>query len=275
MVALRVPVPSSPTEILGVADLHVHSHHSDGLASVRQIVEHAAEHTVLDIIAIADHDQVRGALEAVEWCAGRPGRRLQAIVATEISAAWGRHVLALFFAPPFPTTPFPRFRPLLETIATVHAAGGVVALPHPYSTVVPSVGERTLRNLLAGRATHPELQALQAIEICTGALGGRRLESRLRRANDASLHLAPLGNSDAHHLAFIASAFTRFPGRTPADLRRAIEDRATQAHWGAPAQVSLGAYARQSWRSMVIKPARELREALRKPEPPPTASRPP
>ncbi len=250
--------------ILGTADLHVHSDWSDGVAGVGQIMEHAAAHTAVDILAIADHDELRGALQAAEWCAGRPGGRLQAIVATEISAAWGRHVLALFFAEPFPTIPFPRFRPLLETIAAVHDAGGMVALPHPYSAVVPSVGERTLRRLLAYRETHPELQALQAIEVCTGALGGRRLEGRLRRANDASLHLAPLGSSDAHHLALIASAVTRFPGRTPADLRRAIENRTTQAQWGAPAQVSLGAYARQGWRSMVVKPVRELRVALRK-----------
>src|SRR5919202_6841621 len=107
---------------MGKADLHVHSAWSDGLATVREIMAFAERETDLDVIAIADHDQVRGALEAVEWCAGRPGGRLRAVVATEISAAWGRHVLALFFEPPYPTRSFPRFRSLARTISLVEDA---------------------------------------------------------------------------------------------------------------------------------------------------------
>src|SRR3954451_25454657 len=154
---------------MGKADLHVHSTWSDGMATVGQIMEVAERDAGLDVIAIADHDQVRGALEAVEWCAGRPSGRLQAIVATEISAAWGRHVLALFFQPPYPTRPLPRFRSLARTVALVHDAGGVVAIPHPLSALVPSVGERTFAALL--QRVSPA-GGVQAIEVCSGVVGG-------------------------------------------------------------------------------------------------------
>jgi predicted metal-dependent phosphoesterase TrpH len=157
-----------------VADLHVHSDWSDGMATVPAILAHAEANTDLDVIAIADHDQVRGALAAVEWCAGRPAGRLQAVVASEISAAWGRHLVALFFAEPYPTAPFPRYRSLAETIARIHDAGGIAVLPHPGSALVPSVGVRTLDGLLRLRDTHPALAALQAVEVCSGVVGGHR-----------------------------------------------------------------------------------------------------
>ena len=244
---------------MGKADLHVHSVWSDGMATVREIMEFAGAETDLDVIAIADHDQVRGALEAVEWCAGRPGVRPAAIVATEISAAWGRHVLALFFREPYPTQPFPRFRSLARTAALVKEAGGIVAIPHPLSALVPSVGRRAFAALLAREVASG---VVEAIEVCSGVVGGRRAEPQLRALNEAYWHLARLGSSDAHHLAQIGSAFTTFAGTTPDDLQRAIVDRATEAHWGTAVRVAPAAHVRQSWRSLVVKPAREVRSAL-------------
>ncbi len=230
------------------------------MATVQEVMEFGATQTDLDVIAIADHDQIKGALEAVEWCAGQPGTRLQAIVGTEISAAWGRHVLALFFAEPYPAEPFPRFRSLARTAAMVHDAGGIVAIPHPLSALVPSVGQRAFSALLRHEAA---VGAVQAIEVCSGVVGGRRAEPRVRALNDTLWHLAPLGSSDAHHVAQVGCAFTVFPGSSPGDLRRAILDRATEAHWGAAVRVPRVAHARQGWRSLVVKPAREVSAALR------------
>lgn len=230
------------------------------MATVRQIMEHAETSTTLNVIAIADHDQVRGSLEAVEWCAGRQSGRLQTLVATEISVAWGRHLLALFFDEPYPTRPFPRFRPLIETAAMVADKGGMVIVPHPLSSVVPSVGERTMDALMRqpqGRA------AVQGLEVCSRVVGGVRSEQRIRRLNAERWHLAVVGSSDAHHLTQIGSAFTAFPGATKTDLRNAILDRATVAVWGELARISLRQHARQNVRSLILKPSRELRHAIR------------
>ncbi|CAA9281240.1 MAG: hypothetical protein AVDCRST_MAG77-3860 [uncultured Chloroflexi bacterium] len=245
---------------MGSADLHLHSAHSDGMMTVAELLAHAEGETTLDVVAVADHDQVAGALEAVEWCAGRPGGRLRAVVGTEISASWGRHVVALFFQAPYPTRPFPRFRPLRETVERVAAAGGIVVVPHALSTLVPSLGEQALRRLLMEPGVR---DTLLGVELCSGVVGGRRAEPRLRRLNATEWGLAALGSSDAHHLAQVAGAWTEFPGHTPADLLTAIRERHTTAHWGIASHVGLASHARQGWRSLVVKPVRELRGAIR------------
>lgn len=242
--------------LVGTADLHIHTAWSDGMMTVPELLAHVCERTALDVIAVTDHDQIRGALEAAERCAGRSGRQIQAVVGTEISASWGRHVVALFFREPYPTSPFPRFRGLRETAARVHDAGGVLVLPHALSVVVPSVGERALRHLLADATAR---RALVGVELCSGVIGGRAVEGRLRRLNDVEWRLAGIGSSDAHHLDQIGSAFTEYPGRTAEDLASAMERRMTVARWGAGVSVPLLSHARQGWRSLVVKPARELR----------------
>ena len=226
------------------------------MASVPEVLAYALNQTDLDLIAITDHDQIRGALDAVDWRAGQPGDRLQVVVGTEISAAWGRHLLALFFHPPYPERPFPRFRSLGWTVAAVHDAGGIVAVPHPLSALVPSVGQRAFSRLLAQASPGG---GVQAIEVCSGVVGAGRAEPRLRALNEAQWRLAQLGSSDAHHLEQIGSAYTSFEGHTAADLAHAIQTRRTGAHWGRPARVPIRTHVRQGYRSLVVKPARELR----------------
>jgi len=233
------------------------------MASVAEIMRYVEHETDLDIIAIADHDQIDGALEAARWCAERPTGRVSALVGTEISASWGRHVLALFFEEPYPQRPFSRFKPLRETVERVRDAGGLVVVPHALSALVPSLGERALAHLLASSAARA---TVAGVETCSGVVGGRRSEARLRRLNAAQWRLANVGSSDAHHLIQIGSAYTTFPGRSPVDLRAALMARTTQAHWaGSEAQtarVPVRSHAHQGWRSLVVKPARELRAVL-------------
>src|SRR5205085_503472 len=74
---------------------------------------------------------------------------------------------------------------------------------------------------------------------------------------------AEAGGSDAHFLAQIGSARTRFPGRTADDMRRALIERTAQVVEGiAHGRVGLGELATQQWRSMLAHPSRKLRRAL-------------
>jgi predicted metal-dependent phosphoesterase TrpH len=59
---------SQPDEdLMGFADLHIHTVHSwDGTATVPAILKHAADATDLDVIAICDHDCIRGGQEAIQ-----------------------------------------------------------------------------------------------------------------------------------------------------------------------------------------------------------------
>ena len=52
------------------ADLHIHSTYSDGLDSIPQILDYVEQQTDLDLIAIADHDDVRGAPRCANWPPG-------------------------------------------------------------------------------------------------------------------------------------------------------------------------------------------------------------
>ena len=49
---------------LSKADLHIHSNFSDGAESIDEILEYVQEQTDLAVIAITDHDTIKGALLA-------------------------------------------------------------------------------------------------------------------------------------------------------------------------------------------------------------------
>jgi predicted metal-dependent phosphoesterase TrpH len=51
---------------MGIADLHTHTIYSyDGTASVSAVLKHA-KRVGLDLIAITDHDEINGALKALQ-----------------------------------------------------------------------------------------------------------------------------------------------------------------------------------------------------------------
>ena len=80
------------------ADLHLHTYHSDGTRSPREVVDLAREHG-LDIIAISDHDNVAVYFEIKPYA---DERGLTLIPATELSCAYDGtdiHILAYAFDP--------------------------------------------------------------------------------------------------------------------------------------------------------------------------------
>ena len=75
----------------GRADLHIHSDAGDGLAGAEEIVDYAEHALGLDIVAITDHDEIRGALAARDYAARR-GYRVQVVTGTEVTTRGG-HLL--------------------------------------------------------------------------------------------------------------------------------------------------------------------------------------
>ena len=71
--------------------------------------------------------------------------------------------------------------------------------------------------------------------------------------------LASIGSSDAHMLSMVGLAWTRFVGRTPQDLRRAIETASTfpEGRFASPAEMATEALP-QLARSMVLLPLRRM-----------------
>jgi len=199
---------------MGKADLHIHTTYSDGIGTVSAVME-AARRTDLDVLAITDHDQVRGALEAQQM-ASRFG--VQVIPGVEITTAEG-HLLGLFVERDVPAG-----RPLIETILRVGDMGGICIAPHPMAQWVPSLGEASILKALA----HPGTRGiLVAIEVYNNGLPYLRNNQRAQ-ALGALVPLAQVANSDSHLLWTIGLCATEFPGSTPAQLRQALAERQTR-----------------------------------------------
>ena len=122
---------------MGKADLHIHTRISDGMASVETVLERAEHATDLDVIAITDHEDARGGLEARELAAKR-GLKVEVVPGAEITTRHG-HLLALFIE----ETP-PIFRSVEATIEAIHAQGGIAIAAHPMSWLTRSLSRRTI-----------------------------------------------------------------------------------------------------------------------------------
>jgi predicted metal-dependent phosphoesterase TrpH len=102
----------------GTADLQVHTSHGDGMADARALFERIERQTDLDVVAVTDHDDIRGALVAREVHA-RGNYMFEFVPGIEVTTRSG-HLLALWVDEPVRS-----FRSLAETVATVHRMGGV------------------------------------------------------------------------------------------------------------------------------------------------------
>jgi predicted metal-dependent phosphoesterase TrpH/glycosyltransferase involved in cell wall biosynthesis len=103
-------------------DLHMHTNHShDCATSVDKLLETAKERG-LGAIAVTDHNEVSGALEARERADG-----IKVIVAEEVKTKDQGEVIGLFIE-----EKIPRGLTLEETIAAIRSQGGLVYVPHPF-----------------------------------------------------------------------------------------------------------------------------------------------
>lgn len=235
---------------VGKADLQIHSSAGDGLDDLETILDHVETLTDLDVIALTDHDDIRPA-HALRDLAARRSARVEVVTGLEVTTRAG-HLLALFVE-----DEIPMLRPLHETIRLIHERGGIAVVPHPLSYLTFSVGERTLRHLA------DDGERVDAVETMNPSIAGRVRASRAALLNREVLGAAETGSSDAHRAALVGTAWTEFPGRTAADLRRAIDERATVADgtpWGV--RDHLAGIARQQWRSMVRHPVEKARRRI-------------
>lgn len=233
---------------MGRADLQLHSDVGDGLSSTEEMLD-AADRAGLDVVAITDHDDIRGSFQARDE-ASRRSSALHVVTGAEVTTRSG-HVLALFVE-----DEVPMLRPLSETVVGIHRLGGLAVVPHPLSYLTFSVGERALR-VLAERGDAEGM--VDGIEVRNPSYAGRVRAARAAWLNAHVLRAAETGSSDAHHASLVATAWTEFAGTTPDDLRRAVVGRTTAAagrRWTL--REHLGGAARQQWRSMLRDPAKRL-----------------
>ena len=204
--------------LAGTADLHIHTHHSDGQDSPSEVLGWA-ERIGLDVIAITDHDAIDGAVIASELARQKAGGP-QVIVGEEVSSRDG-HILALFISelvPPDMTAE--------QTVAAIHEQGGVAIAAHPYwrTTSFDHAGR------LYGLGDRIAELDFDAVEVINGGFTPSMIGANRRAGWVAeALGRTPVGGSDAHVKHALGWGHTRFAGHTSADLRRGIAEGRTQA----------------------------------------------
>src|SRR5512135_1749338 len=180
---------------MGKADIHIHTTHSDGMATVEQVLDYCENETDLDLIAITDHDMFDGAEEARNLVARRR-YRFQVMTGCEITTLEG-HLLALGIEKPVQS-----LQPLDKTIARVHEQGGIVIAPHPMSWMIRSIG----RNGLVRIHKNPDdLIYLDGFETLNPSIAGKVVEKQAKDLNRRILKLAETGGSDSHVLPTIGT----------------------------------------------------------------------
>ena len=237
---------------MGRADLQLHSDLGDGLSSIEEILD-SAERAGLDVIALTDHDDIRGAF-AIRELAAQRSSPVAVIPGVEVTTRSG-HLLGLWIE-----EEIPMFCSLADALTEIHRAGGMAIVPHPLSYLTFSVGEGALRQLAA---YGDDARMVDAIELRNPSYAGRVRASRAAWLNAHVLRVAETGSSDAHHAALVGTCWTEFPGRTPEDLRVALRGRATKADGrGWTLREHLDGVATQQWRSMVRDPIKRARRRM-------------
>jgi hypothetical protein len=233
--------------LMGKADLHIHTRYGDGMATVPDLLRYVDQRGDLDVIAVTEHDTLRAADEARELHA-RGSYRFELICGMEVTTLDG-HLLALWVDEPVPS-----FRRMEETLAAIHKQGGLAIVPHPLSWLTRSVSARVIDRVAA---TGNDGVSFDGIEEYNLSPAGRVTSARARKLNRERFHLAAVGCSDAHFLQSIGSARTLFEGASAADLRRALEAKATAGEPGRAPRMSQLGYrniAVQQWRGMMATP---------------------
>lgn len=202
---------------MGKADLHIHTAYSDGEPSVQAVLESVAMRGDLAAIAITDHDTIAGA-ELARQLVTHGNYPFEVIIGEEVTSCEG-HIVGLFLEAPVPPG-----LSAAETIAAIHAQGGLAFAPHPFFHDRP----RRQRRTMDGVGTLAAALPFDAIEADNSTPGLEWANFRARRF--AARHRLPaLGASDAHILAAIGKSYTAFPGHSAAALRRAIIAGTTRA----------------------------------------------
>ncbi len=117
----RVRRPLNGQALVDV-DLHMHTDHSGDCATPVEVLLATAREQGLGAIAVTDHNEVAGALDAQAKAEG-----VKVIVGEEVKTASQGEVIGLFIE-----RKIPRGLTMAETVAEIKRQGGLVYVPHPF-----------------------------------------------------------------------------------------------------------------------------------------------
>lgn len=198
-----------------MADIHIHSIYSyDATTTVRGILKQASS-VGFNVIAITDHDDIRGAFDARELASQY---NLEVIPGVEVHTSDG-HLLALFVE----KIP-PRDLPLADTLKIIGDLGGIAVAPHPFNQLPGSLSMDNVIGILTKPALKNILRGIEVYNLTT-----QPFDERVQRLS-AYLPFSKTAGSDAHVYWAIGTGRTEFRGTTAAEFRTALEQGITIPH---------------------------------------------
>ncbi len=202
-VLFESPDLNALTKQYTVADLHFHSHYSDGVNTVPEIA--ACARSLGIGIAVTDHNEIRGAVEIEQY------DDLLTIPGIEVTSAEGTHILAYFYdiadlrrfyethvAPFMGNEIMSSISLCVEDIITgARAFNAVVVFPHPYSAAYTGVN-----NLhFPGERLERLLTMVDGVEVINSEnLNKWNLQCAVLGFN---LNKAITGGSDGHNIFYM------------------------------------------------------------------------
>lgn len=169
-------------------DFHIHSCYSyDSASRPKNIIDTAIKRGI-QCVAIADHGNIRGSLEAREYAQGLP---ILVIVSEEVKSKQG-DILALNIKEPIPNKLSAE-----ETITRIHSQSGTAVIAHPFGSMCGFDGDMK-----------EVMQRAEAMEVLNASVfWGNKLALEFMKKNDCAFTVG----SDAHFTNFIGKVWLELP----------------------------------------------------------------
>jgi len=184
-------------------DMHTHCEYSPDSETPVAEQARAIKALGLDVVCATDHNTIEGALRLRELADG-----FRVIIGEEVSSREGE-LIGLFLE-----HPVPRDLSAEETIAAIHAQGGLVSVPHPFSHNRPAhLRRETLDRLW------PQIDALEILNARELDAADNRKAAEFARERN----IPGAVGSDAHRVADLGRAWLACPDFSgPEDFLDAI-----------------------------------------------------
>lgn len=168
-------------------DLHCHTEASpDSTIEIKKIIKICKKKNIQKL-AITDHNVIEGALKSKKLAPDL------IIIGEEISSCEG-HIIALFI-----NKHIPPHKSAIETVKDIKAQGGIVYIPHPFSSLRAGVGEKTLNQIR---------KYIDIIEVFNSrTFFSKENEKALRYAQ--KYNLLQGAGSDAHRESHLGKTFIK------------------------------------------------------------------
>ncbi len=203
MTGVRFPLPA-PRKKEMKADLHIHTSFSDGAHSPKKIVETALEKGI-DCICITDHQETKGAIEALRFGFDQ---NILIIPGIEITTKAG-DVLGINIRKVIPNN-----LSLRETAREIRKQGGMAVIAHPF--------DWPLMKFKGKKEDFLQIEAMEVFNARVPKILNKRAFNFSQKHN-----LALTAGSDAHRARFVGRAYVETQKKilSAKDLIREIMER--------------------------------------------------